>query len=232
MGFAEGKSMLYLEARCLYVAKGAGSQGIQNGSVSCVGVPAAVPGGIRAILAENLIAMSLDLECASSNDQSFTHSDLRRVVPVLEEDVVRVRNHAAKAIQAIFRELGLPEITDEEVEAATYARGSEDMPKRNVVEDLKATEDLMNRGITGVDLVKALDRAGFEDVATSVYNMLKQRVSGDYLHTSAILDENFHVMSAVNYPNDYRGPQTGYQITDERWDQLKTIRQAISPEEI
>jgi len=62
--------------------------------------------------------------------------------------------------------------------------------------------------------------------------MLKQRVSGDYLHTSAILDENFHVMSAVNYPNDYRGPQTGYQITDERWDQLKTIRQAISPEEI
>jgi propanediol dehydratase large subunit len=286
MGFAEGKSMLYLEARCLYVAKGAGSQGIQNGSVSCVGVPAAVPGGIRAILAENLIAMSLDLECASSNDQSFTHSDLRRVartlmqfvpgtdficsgysstpnydnmfagsnwdaddyddwliiqrdlkidgglVPVLEEDVVRVRNHAAKAIQAIFRELGLPEITDAEVEAATYARGSDDMPKRNVVEDLKATEDLMNRGITGVDLVKALDRAGFEDVATSVYNMLKQRVSGDYLHTSAILDENFHVMSAVNYPNDYRGPQTGYQITDERWDQLKTIRQAISPEEI
>ncbi|WP_341728251.1 propanediol/glycerol family dehydratase large subunit [Brooklawnia sp.] len=286
MGFAEGKSMLYLEARCLYVAKGAGSQGIQNGSVSCVGVPAAVPGGIRAILAENLIAMSLDLECASSNDQSFTHSDLRRVartlmqfvpgtdficsgysstpnydnmfagsnwdaddyddwliiqrdlkidgglVPVLEEDVVRVRNHAAKAIQAIFRELGLPEITDEEVEAATYARGSEDMPKRNVVEDLKATDDLMNRGITGVDLVKALDRGGFEDVATSVYNMLKQRVSGDYLHTSAILDENFHVMSAVNYPNDYRGPKTGYQITDEKWDQLKTIRQAISPEEI
>ncbi|WIY84042.1 propanediol/glycerol family dehydratase large subunit [Propionimicrobium sp. PCR01-08-3] len=286
MGFAEGKSMLYLEARCLYVARGAGSQGIQNGSVSCVGVPAAVPGGIRGILAENLIAMAIDLECASSNDQSFTHSDLRRVartlmqfvpgtdficsgysstpnydnmfagsnwdaddyddwliiqrdlkidgglVPVLEEDVVRVRNHAAKAIQAIFRELGLPEITDEEVEAATYARGSEDMPKRNVVEDLKATDDLMNRGITGVDLVKALDRGGFEDVATSVYNMLKQRVSGDYLHTSAILDENFHVMSSVNYPNDYRGPQTGYQITDEKWDQLKTIRQAISPEEI
>ncbi len=286
MGFAEGKSMLYLEARCLYVAKGAGSQGIQNGSVSCVGVPAAVPGGIRAILAENLIAMSLDLECASSNDQSFTHSDLRRVartlmqlvpgtdficsgysstpnydnmfagsnwdaedyddwliiqrdlkvdgglVPVLEEDVVRVRNHAAKAIQAIFRELGLPEITDEEVEAATYAHGSEDMPKRNVVEDLKATDELMKRGITGVDLVTALDRSGFDDVATSVYNMLKQRVSGDYLHTSAILDDNFHVMSAVNYPNDYLGPKTGYQITDEKWDQLKNIPQAISPEEI
>jgi len=78
MGYAEGKSMLYLEARCQFVTKGAGVQGTQNGSVSCVGVPAGVPGGIRAILAENLIAMMLDLECASSNDQTFTHSDISK----------------------------------------------------------------------------------------------------------------------------------------------------------
>ena len=32
MGRAEQKSMLYLEARCLLVVKGAGSQGVQNGS--------------------------------------------------------------------------------------------------------------------------------------------------------------------------------------------------------
>lgn len=286
MGYAEGKSMLYLEARCLYFTKSAGSQGIQNGSVSCIGVPAAVPGGIRAVLAENLIAMALDLECASSNDQTFTHSDLRRVarslmqfvpgtdficsgysatpnydnmfagsnwdaddfddwlviqrdlkidgglVPVTEEEVVRARNKAARAMQAIFRELGLTEITDEEVEAATYARGSQDMPARNVVEDLKAAEDLMNRGLTGVDIVRALIRGGFEDVAESVYNMLIQRVAGDYLHTSAILDEDFHVISSVNYPNTYAGPLTGYQISDERWARLSNIRQAISPESI
>lgn len=286
MGYAEGKSMLYLEARCIYITKGAGSQGIQNGSVSCVGVPAAVPGGIRAILAENLIATALDLECASSNDQTFTHSDLRRVarslmqfvpgtdficsgysatpnydnmfagsnwdaddfddwliiqrdlkvdgglVPVLEEDVVRVRNRAAKAIQALFRELGLTEITDAEVEAATYARGSQDMPNRNVVDDLKAAEDLMKRGITGVDLVKALAKAGFEDVAEGVYGIQKQKVGGDYLHTSAILTDEFKVISAVNQPNDYRGPQTGYQISEEKWAQLKNIRQAMSPESV
>ena len=286
MGYAEGKSMLYLEARCLYFTKSAGSQGIQNGSVSCIGVPAAVPGGIRAVLAENLIAMALDLECASSNDQTFTHSDLRRVarslmqfvpgtdficsgysatpnydnmfagsnwdaddfddwlviqrdlridgglVPVTEEEVVRARNKAARAMQAIFRELGLTEITDEEGEAATYARGSQDMPARNVVEDLKAAEDLMNRGLTGVDIVRALIRGGFEDVAESVYNMLIQRVAGDYLHTSAILDEDFHVISSVNYPNTYAGPLTGYQISDERWARLSNIRQAISPESI
>ena len=78
MGGAQKKSMLYLEARCLYVAKGAGSQGIQNGSVSCIGITASVPSGLRAVLAENLIAATLDLEVASSNDQSFSHSDMRR----------------------------------------------------------------------------------------------------------------------------------------------------------
>ena len=286
MGFAEGKSMLYLEARCLFVTKAAGSQGTQNGSISCVGVPAAVPSGIRAILAENLIAMMLDLECASGSDQTFTHSDLRRVArtlmqfvpgtdficsgysstpnydnmfagsnwdaadfddgnilqrdlrvdgglsPVLEEDVVAIRRKAATALQGVFRELGLPEITDEEIEAATYARGSEDMPKRNMVEDMKAAEELMKRGITGMDVAVALSKAGVDDVASAVFSLVKARAAGDYLHTSAVFDENFHVNSAVNYPNGYAGPQTGYQISDERWEQMKSIRQAISPESI
>ena len=54
MGQAEGKSMLYHEIRCLYITKGLAYKGIQNGSVSCIGIPAAVPSGIRAVLAENL----------------------------------------------------------------------------------------------------------------------------------------------------------------------------------
>ncbi|MCD8163167.1 MAG: propanediol/glycerol family dehydratase large subunit [Synergistaceae bacterium] len=286
MGYAEGKSMLYLEARCLAITKGAGVQGTQNGSVSCIGVPASVPGGIRAVAAENLIAMLLDLECTSSNDQTFTHSDLRRVArsvpqffsgtdfvcsgysatpnydnmfagsnwdaedfddwniiqrdmridgglqPVKEDDVIRIRNKAARALQGVFRELGLPAITDEEVEAATYANGSKDMPDRNVNEDLKAIEEMMARKVTGIDFVKALEKAGFPDVADGVFGMLKQRVAGDYLHTSAILDENFHVISAVNEPNDYHGPMTGYQISEERWDEIKNISQAIRPEDI
>ena len=286
MGYAEGKSMLYLEARCLAVTKGAGVQGTQNGSVSCVGVPAGVPGGIRAIAAENLIAMLLDLESTTSNDQTFTHSDLRRVArsvpqffsgtdyicsgysatpnydnmfagsnwdaddyddwniiqrdmkidgglqPVSEEDVVKVRNKAARALQGMFRELGLPEITDAEVEAATYAHGSQDMPDRNVNEDLKAIEDMMARKVTGVDFVKALDRAGFPDVAQNIFGMLRQKVAGDYLHTASIFDENFHVLSAVNAPNDYHGPMTGYQLSEERWEQIKNIPNAISPEDI
>jgi propanediol dehydratase large subunit len=286
MGYAEGKSMLYLEARCLAVTKGAGVQGTQNGSVSCVGVPAGVPGGIRAIAAENLIAMLLDLESTTSNDQTFTHSDLRRVArsvpqlfsgtdyicsgysatpnydnmfagsnwdaddyddwniiqrdmkidgglqPVSEEAVVAARNKAARALQGMFRELGLPEITDAEVEAATYAHGSQDMPDRNVNEDLKAIEDMMARKVTGVDFVKALDRAGFPDVAQNVYGMLRQKVAGDFLHTASIFDENFNVFSAVNAPNTYHGPMTGYQLSEERWEQIKNIPNAIRPEDI
>lgn len=286
MGFAEGKSMLYLESRCLFITKAAGSQGTQNGSISCVGVPAAVPSGIRAILAENLIATMLDLECASGSDQTFTHSDLRRVArtlmqfvpgtdficsgysavpnydnmfagsnwdaedyddwnilqrdlkiegglqPVLEDDVVAIRRKAARALQGVFRELGLPEITDAEVEAATYAHGSNDMPKRNMVEDMKAAEEMMKRNVTGLDVAVALSKAGFDDVANAVFTLVKSRTAGDYLHTSAIFDENFHVVSAVNYPNGYAGPQTGYQISDERWDQIRSIRHAISPESI
>lgn len=281
MGFAEGCSMLYLEARCLFITKGAGVQGIQNGSVSCVGVPGAVPGGVRAILGENLIAMLLDLECASSNDQTFTHSDLRRVSrslmqfipgtdficsgysstpnydnmfagsnwdaedyddwniiqrdlkidgglkPVKEEDVIKVRNKAAKVIQAVFKNLGLTEITDAEVEAATYAHGSKDMPDRDVVADLKSATDMMEKGITGIDVVKAIKESGYDDVAHSLLSLMKLRVSGDHLHTSAILDKDFNVISAVNDKNNYSGPGTGYQMSDERWEEIKNINNAV-----
>ena len=286
MGYAEGCSMLYLEARCLFVTKGAGVQGIQNGSVSCVGVPGAVPSGVREILAENLVAMMLDLECASSNDQTFTHSDLRRVArslmqmipgtdficsgysstpnydnmfagsnwdaedyddwniiqrdlkidaglkPVKEEDVVRARNKAARAIQAVFDALGLPEITDEEVEAATYAHGSKDMPERDMVADMKAATEMMERGITGMDVVKALKSKGFDDVASDLLKLMKLRVAGDHLHTSAILDRDFNVISAVNDRNDYSGPGTGYQISAERWEELSNIENAVDASKI
>ena len=277
MGSSEKKSMLYLECRCLYVTKGAGSQGIHNGSVSCVGVAAGVPAGIREIIGENLVASLLGLECASSNDQSFSHSDMRRTArtmlqfmpgtdfifsgyagepnydnmfagsnfdaedfddynvlqrdmqvdgglrPVTEEEVIRVRREAGKAVQAVFKYLGLTEVTDEQVEAVTYAHGSHDTLKRDVASDLMAADDLMKRKITGVDIVKALAESGFEELAESILNMLKQRVIGDYMHTAAILDENFQVMSGVNTPNDYMGPGTGYRVDGKRWEEIKAI---------
>ncbi|MEG0013826.1 MAG: propanediol/glycerol family dehydratase large subunit [Cellulosilyticaceae bacterium] len=286
MGNAEQKSMLYLETRCLMVTKGAGVQGIQNGAVSCVGITTSVPSGVRAILAENLIAAILDLEVASSNDQTFSHSDIRRTArmlmqmlpgtdfifsgysgtpnkdnmfagsnfdaedfddynvlqrdlkidgglrPVKEEDVVFVRNKAAKAMQVIFRELGFPEVTDAEIEAITYAHSSEDVIDRDTVADLVAIDEMMKKGITGVDIMKALEKSGFEDVADSLLSMFKQRITGDYLHTSAILDTDFKVQSAVNFPNKYQGPGTGYKMSDSRWEEIKNIPHIISPDEL
>jgi propanediol dehydratase large subunit len=78
MGHSEGKSMLYLEARCLLVTRGAGSQGAQNGSISCIALPESLPGGVRAVLAENLIATMLGLEVASGNDALASHSEMRK----------------------------------------------------------------------------------------------------------------------------------------------------------
>lgn len=286
MGYAEGKSMLYLETRCVMITKGAGVQGLQNGSISVVGVPGAVPAGVRTMLAENIATVLNDMEVASGNDQTFTHSPIRNtarmlmqflpgtdlifsgysavpnydnmfagsthdsddyddmlvlqrdlqldmsLLPVTEEDVIAIRNKAALALQAVFDELRLPLITDDEVDAATYAHGSKDMPDRNVPEDLRSIDELMKREITGLDVALALAKHGFNDVAQSVLNMLKGKVSGDYLQTSAIFDENFNVVAAINDLNDYEGPGTGYRLEGERWERLKNIRAAISPEDV
>src|SRR5207302_5290207 len=206
MGHSEGKSMLYLEARCLAGIRAAGSQGVQNGSISCVALVLAVPGGVREILAENLLAAWLDLEVASGNDAIASHSEIRRtaklmgqflpgtdfvtsgysvmprydnmfgggnydsedldewltaqrdwqvdagIEPVGEEKLVRVRERAARAVQAVFAELGLPPVTDAEVEAATYAATSRDLPDRDRGADAEAADRLLTAGTSGADI--------------------------------------------------------------------------------
>ena len=152
--------------------------------------------------------------------------------PVTEEEVIQVRRKAGKAVQAVFSYLGLTPVSDEQVEAVTYAHGSKDTLPRDVTADLISAEEVLKRGITGVDVVKALAETGYQDVAESVLNMLKQRVSGDYMQTAAILDKNFQVLSGVNTPNDYMGPGTGYRVEGERWEEIKRIPHLIDPTDI
>jgi propanediol dehydratase large subunit len=83
MGESEGKSMLYLEARCLSLVRAAGSQGVQNGSISVVALVLAVPGGTREVLAENVLAAWLDLEVASGNDAISSHSAIRKTAKLM-----------------------------------------------------------------------------------------------------------------------------------------------------
>jgi propanediol dehydratase large subunit len=282
MGYAQGLSMLYLEARCLAVVRAAGSQGVQNGSISCVALVLSVPGGTRAILGENVLAAWLDLEVASGNDAIASHSEIRKtaklmgqflpgtdfvtsgysvmprhdntfgggnfdaddldewltiqrdwqvdagIEPVTEDELLRVRDRAARAVQAVFSSLGLPPISDDEVAVATSGYDAQEMPDRDRAADVEAADQLLVRGVSGLDVALALDSAGFTDVAEAVLGMQRQRVSADYLQTSAIIDADGVVHSAVNDPNEYSGPGTGYRLEGERWALLQSLPQVVA----
>lgn len=277
MGHADGKSMLYLEARCLSLIRAAGSQGVQNGGISTVALPLSLPGGTKAILAENLIAAWLDLEVASGNDAIASHSAIRKtsklmgqflpgtdfvtsgysvmpkfdnmfgggnydsddldewttlqrdwqvdagIEPLSEDKALRIRERAARAVQAAFAELGLPPVRDDEVEAAITAYTSEDMPDRDRAADVVAADNLLAKGVGGVEVARALLKGGHRDVADAVLAMQRLRVSGDYLQTSAVVDEDGSVRSSINDPNDYSGPGTGHLLTGERWEKLQAL---------
>ena len=86
MGFHEAKSLLYLEARCLCLQRGMGVQGTQNGGIDGAPLTATIAGGMREMMAENLLAVWLDLECASGNDARATESEIRvgaKITPYL-----------------------------------------------------------------------------------------------------------------------------------------------------
>ena len=265
MGHAQGCSMLYLEARCLAAIRAAGSQGVQNGSISCVALVLSVPGGAREILAENVLAAWLDLEVASGNDAIASHSEIRKtaklmgqflpgtdfvtsgysvmprddnmfgggnydaddldewltvqrdwqvdagIEPVAEDDVAAPSARRRRARDpGRLRGLGFPPVTDEEVEAATYGYSSRDLPDRDRAADVAAADRVLaERIVSALDVVRELDAAGFADVAEAVLGMQRQRVSADYLQTSAIIEPDGTVRSAVNDPNAYDGPGHG-----------------------
>jgi propanediol dehydratase large subunit len=286
MGNAEGRSMLYLEARCLAMTRGTGVQGVQNGGIDGVAIAGAVPGGVRELLAENVLAMLWGLEVASGNDTLFSESEIRRTArtmpqllagtdficsgfgsiprydnmfgpsnwnaddlddwlvlqrdhevdgglcPFTEDELLAARDYAARAVRDVFDELGLPPIPEETVEAAVVAHGSRDTPPQSGVVISRAAAAILDRGITGLDIVRALTMRGYDDIAGRVLEMLKQRVSGDYLQTAAILDPDFRVRSAVNDRNTYAGPGTGYRVQGERRARISAIRQAADPRRV
>src|SRR3954469_13249108 len=83
MGESEGKSMLYLEARCLSLVRAAGSQGVQNGSISFVALAWAGRGGTREVRGENMLAAWLDLEVAWGTDAISSHSEIRKTAKLM-----------------------------------------------------------------------------------------------------------------------------------------------------
>lgn len=285
MGFHEAKSLLYLEARCLCVQRAMGSQGTQNGGIDGAPLASTIPGGVRELLAENLIAVWLDLECASGNDARHSESEIRvgaKILPYLiagsdlicsgfgtilkydnsfnpssfngeeledflvlqrdfeadgglkpidEAEALALRRRAIDAVSAVFEELGLASPGPVAKQTVMAASGSNDTDSFTPGEVTAISEEIYSRGLTLVHVIKALAERGFSKEAENLLFLAKLRVSGDYLQTSAVVRDG-KVISAINDPNDYLGPGTGYRLSEARRKELAAIREVLDRKEV
>jgi propanediol dehydratase large subunit len=285
MGFHDRKSLLYLEARCLCLQRAMGVQGTQNGGIDGAPVTCTVPGGMRELMAENLIAVWLDLECASGNDARATESEIRvgakilpyliagsdlicsgfgsilkydnsfnasllngeeledylvlqrdfeadgGLTPVSETRVMDLRTRAVDAISAVLEELELAKPTGDMKQSVIAASGSDETRTFSGRDVAVISETIKDRGITVIDVIKALAKRGFEEEAANLLQLVRLRISGDYLQTSAVVRDG-RVLSAVNDPNDYHGPGTGYRLRDVRRDEIVAIRDTLTRQEV
>ena len=285
MGFHEKKSLLYLEARCLCLQRAMGVQGTQNGGIDGAPVTCTVPGGMRELMAENLIAVWLDLECASGNDARPTESEIRvgakimpflmagsdlicsgfgsilkydnsfnasllngeeledylvlqrdfeadgGLTPVEETRILELRRRAVDAISAVFEELDLAKPTAA-MKASVVAASGSDETQSFVPRDVGIiSEAIYDRGITVIDVIRALAKRGFGQEAENLLKLVRLRISGDYLQTSAMV-RGGRVMSAINDANDYLGPGSGYRVSEERRKELANIRDVLTRDEV
>ncbi len=285
MGFHEAKSLLYLEARCLCMQRAMGSQGTQNGGIDGAPLATTMPGGVRELLAENLLAVWLDLECASGNDARHSESEIRvgaKILPYLiagsdlicsgfgtilkydnsfnpssfngeeledflvlqrdfeadgglksieESEALAVRRQAVSALTAVFDELGLSMPDPAMQQSVVVASGSDDTDSYSPGEVTEISEKIRTKLITVVDVINALAKRGFKEEADNLLFLVKLRVSGDYLQTSAVV-RDLHILSAINDPNDYLGPGTGYRPSEERRKELAAIREVLDRKEV
>jgi propanediol dehydratase large subunit len=148
--------------------------------------------------------------------------------PVIEERVREVRERAARACLAVYRELGLAQFTEEHVAEVVAAEGSKDITPPDPQAILAASDAIKERELGILDVVRALWETGYEEEAGRVLAMGRARVAGDYLQTAAIFDEQMNCLSKITDPNDYQGPGTGYEVPAARREEIAAIRQQRS----
>ena len=271
MGFHESKSLLYLEARCLCLQRGMGVQGTQNGGIDGAPVTATVPGGVRELMAENLLAVWLDLECASGNDARSTESEIRvgaKIMPYLiaGSDLIcsgfgsilkydnsfnpsLLNGEELEDFLVLQRDFeadgGLTPIAEDRALDAPPPRRRGDRRRASRSSTSASPTAAMRASVvvaSGSDDTEsyiaarrrrhqrgdprarhhrrrrdpgARTRAASARRRENLLSLVKLRVSGDYLQTSAIVRDG-RVLSAVNDPNDYPGPGTGYRVSEPR----------------
>jgi propanediol dehydratase large subunit len=285
MGFHQSQSLLYLEARCLCLQRAMGVQGTQNGGIDGAPVTMSVEGGARELMAENLIAVWLDLECASGNDARPTESEIRvgaKIAPYLlagsdlicsgfgsilkydnsfnpsllngeeleeflvlqrdyqadggltplgEDRALDLRRRALDALSAVLEELGLAAPTPAMKASVAFASGSDDTESFTPGDAARISAAIEAKGIAVTDVIAALARRGFVPEAENLLAMVRLRLSGDYLQTSALVRDG-KVISAINDPNDYAGPGSGYRVGPERSAQIGALRDRLDRGEV
>ncbi|MEZ5775560.1 MAG: propanediol/glycerol family dehydratase large subunit [Hyphomicrobiaceae bacterium] len=285
MGFHEQKSLLYLEARCLCLQRAMGAQGTQNGGIDGAPLTCTVPSGMRELMAENLLAVWLDLECASGNDARASESEIRvgakilpyliagsdlicsgfgsilkydnsfnasllngeeledylvlqrdfeadgGLTPVEEARALELRKRAVEALSAVLEELDLATPTAAMKSSVVAASGSDETESYWPRDVALISEAIQQKRITVVEVIRALAARGFRDEAGHLLSLVKLRISGDYLQTSSVVRDG-RVISAINDPNDYRGPGSGYRVDETRRRELAGIRDVLDQKEV
>jgi propanediol dehydratase large subunit len=153
------------------------------------------------------------------------------LTPVEETHVLALRTRAVEAISAVLEELGLGQPTEDMKSSVIAASGSDETRSYLPRDVVPISESIKERGITVVDVIKALARRGFTEEAENLLKLLRLRVSGDYLQTSAVVRDG-RVLSAINDPNDYLGPGTGYRVSEARRGEIVAIRDVLTREEV
>jgi propanediol dehydratase large subunit len=138
---------------------------------------------------------------------------------------------ALRAIQAVFSELQLADVSDDRLRSVAAASGSHETNTFTPGEVTRISRKIRDSRLTAIDLVRALAARGFRQEAENVLFMLHQRVRGDYLQTSSILRDG-KVVNALNDPNDYRGPGSGYRMTAERWQHIQDMRRLTTRQSV
>jgi propanediol dehydratase large subunit len=147
-------------------------------------------------------------------------------------ELEHVRRRAAQVARDVYAWFGLADFTDDQVELAVDAAGSKDLGETDTLAVLNAAHTIKTSGMTGLDVVSALQQCGYPEEAQRLLDMLAARVTGDYLQTAAIFDEQMNVLSLVTDPNDYLGPGTGYDPAPGRQAEIDAIRQQRSVEDL
>jgi propanediol dehydratase large subunit len=142
-----------------------------------------------------------------------------------------LRARAVEALAAVQEELGLATPTSDMKQSVIVASGSDDTRSFSPRETSVMSEKIKSQNITVVDVIKALAKRGFAEEAANLLNVVRLRVSGDYLQTAALV-RNGKVLSSINHPNDYSGPASGYRVSPERREELVSIRDVLDQKEV